>query len=125
MKPSQDTTAGGVSTTLSTVAQWAHALRQLHGRLAPRFARAEPRRRMLSYLQGLLSGVERKNGWHLAEHAREVTPDDEVDGRRGTVNSSDLPAIPSGGFMKTACMDYSPHDGLVHPTLCPSKQATI
>ncbi len=74
MKPSQDTTAGGVSTALSKVAQWAHALRQLHGRLAPRFARAEPRRRMLSYLQGLLSGVERKNGWQLAEHAREVTP---------------------------------------------------
>ena len=74
MKPSQDTIAGGVSTTLSKVAQWAHALRQLHGHLAPRFARAEPRRRMLSYLQGLLSGVERKNGWQLAEHAREVTP---------------------------------------------------
>jgi len=74
MKPSQDTTAGGVSMTLSIVAQWAHALRQLHGRLAPRFARAEPRRRMLSYLQGLLSGVERKNGWQLAEHAREATP---------------------------------------------------
>ena len=74
MKLSQDTTAGGVSTTLSKVAQWAHALRQLHGRLAPRFARAEPHRRMLSYLQGLLSTVERKNGWQLAEHAREATP---------------------------------------------------
>jgi SRSO17 transposase len=29
---------------------------------------------VLQYLQGLLSSVERKNGWQLAEHAREVTP---------------------------------------------------
>jgi hypothetical protein len=29
----------------------------------------------LAYLQGLLSQVDRKNGWHLAEHAGELTPD--------------------------------------------------
>ena len=74
MKLSQDTTASGVSTTASQVVQWAYALRQLHARIAPRFARAEPRRRALSYLQGLLSCVERKNGWQLAEQAREATP---------------------------------------------------
>ena len=74
MKPSQDTTARGVRTTPSQVAQWARALTQLHARIAPRFARSEPRRRVLCYLQGLLSGVERKNGWQLAEHAREATP---------------------------------------------------
>src|SRR6266567_5725020 len=74
MKLSQDTTASGVSTTASQVVQWAYALRQLHARIAPRFARAEPRRRALSYLQGLLSSVERKNGWQLAEQAREATP---------------------------------------------------
>jgi SRSO17 transposase len=28
----------------------------------------------LAYLQGLLSSIERKNGWQLAEHAREATP---------------------------------------------------
>ena len=39
-----------------------------------RFARPEPRRRALAYLQGLISSVERKNGWQLAEHAREATP---------------------------------------------------
>ncbi len=54
--------------------QWAHALSQLHARIAPRFARAEPRRRALAYLQGILSCIERKNGWQLAEHAREATP---------------------------------------------------
>ncbi len=74
MKLFQDTTTDGVSTTVSQVAQWAQALRQLHARIAPRFARAEPRQRVLRYLQGLLSSVERKNGWQLAEQAREATP---------------------------------------------------
>src|SRR5215213_5773643 len=40
-----------------------------------RFARAEPRRRVLAYLRGLLGNVGRKNGWQLAEHAGERTPD--------------------------------------------------
>src|SRR3989454_1502311 len=74
MRPSQDTIPSAVRTTLSKVAQWAHALTQLHARIAPRFARPEPRRRALAYLQGLLSSIERKNGWQLAEHAREATP---------------------------------------------------
>src|SRR5438067_2449988 len=47
----------------------------MHARIAPRFRRAEPRRRALAYLQGLLSPVERKNGWQLAEEAGEATPD--------------------------------------------------
>ncbi|HEY1243559.1 MAG TPA: IS701 family transposase [Hyphomicrobiaceae bacterium] len=47
----------------------------MHARVAPRFARAEPRRRALAYLRGLLSPVERKNGWQLAEQAGETTPD--------------------------------------------------
>jgi hypothetical protein len=40
-----------------------------------RFARAEPCRRVLAYLRGLLANVGRKNGWQLAEHAGEATPD--------------------------------------------------
>ena len=40
-----------------------------------RFERVEPRRRALAYLQGLLSQVERKNSWWLAEQAGEQTPD--------------------------------------------------
>jgi SRSO17 transposase len=35
----------------------------------------EPRRRALGYLRGLLSQVERKNSWWLAEQAGEPTPD--------------------------------------------------
>ena len=74
MKPHQHTIPMGTRTTLRDVVQWEQALRQLHARIASRFARPEPRRRALSYLQGLLSSVERKNGWQLAEQAREATP---------------------------------------------------
>src|SRR5260370_31320839 len=54
---------------------WASALDAVEAKLAPRFERAEPRRRVLSYLTGLLSTAERKNGWQLAELAGETTPD--------------------------------------------------
>jgi SRSO17 transposase len=54
---------------------WAAELEALHGRIAGRFARSEPRQRAAAYLRGLLAGVERKNGWQLAEHAGEATPD--------------------------------------------------
>jgi SRSO17 transposase len=57
------------------VGAWAAGLVALHARLAGRFARAEPRRRVLAYLRGLLGNVSRKNGWQLAEHAGEATPD--------------------------------------------------
>lgn len=59
----------------ATVQRWAADLQALHARIAPRFRRAEPRRRALAYLRGLLSPVERKNGWQLAEQAGEATPD--------------------------------------------------
>jgi SRSO17 transposase len=57
------------------VAGWAAGLDELHERLGPRFGRSEPRRRALAYVRGLLAGLERKNGWTLAEHAGEVSPD--------------------------------------------------
>jgi SRSO17 transposase len=60
---------------VGAVATWAEDLEAVHARMAPRFARAEPRRRALAYLRGLLSPVERKNGWQLAEQAGEATPD--------------------------------------------------
>src|SRR5690348_4033800 len=74
VKPSQHITCAGLKTTPTHVASWAYELTHLHRRLVPRFARPEPRRRALLYLQGLLSAVERKNGWQLAEQAREATP---------------------------------------------------
>ncbi len=75
MKLSQHTTFTGTQTTVVDVVRWAQELARLHARIAPRFARPEPRRRALAYLQGLLSPIERKNAWQLAEHAREDRPD--------------------------------------------------
>ena len=43
-------------------------------RIGPRFAREEARLRAQAYLRGLLSPVERKNGWQLAEAAGDRTP---------------------------------------------------
>jgi SRSO17 transposase len=60
---------------LGEVESWARGLEELHARIAPRFTRSEPRHRALAYLKGLLSPIERKNGWHLAEQAGEQTPD--------------------------------------------------
>ncbi len=61
--------------SVEEVRGWAAGLEALHARIAARFARPEPRRRALAYLRGLLSPVERKNGWQLAEEAGEATPD--------------------------------------------------
>src|SRR6266496_4538574 len=61
--------------TVTDVDEWPKDLERLHARIASRFARAEPRKRALAYLQGLLSSAERKNGWQLAEQAGEASPD--------------------------------------------------
>jgi SRSO17 transposase len=53
----------------------ADELNRLHGRIGGRFARAEPRARVRRYVSGLVAGLERKNGWTLAEQAGEVSPD--------------------------------------------------
>src|SRR5829696_10523009 len=60
---------------LEEVAAWARGLGALHGYITRHFARPEPRRRAFQYLKGLLSPVERKNGWQLADQAGEATPD--------------------------------------------------
>jgi SRSO17 transposase len=50
-------------------------LDRLHERIAGRFWRSEPRARVREYVSGLVAGLERKNGWTLAERAGEVSPD--------------------------------------------------
>jgi DDE superfamily endonuclease len=97
MKPDHHTTLTGTTTTPADVCRWVQALFRLHARIAPRFARPEPRRRALAYLQGIMSDTARKNGWQLAEHAREARPDGmqhllsqavwETDGVRDEVRS--------------------------------------
>jgi len=53
---------------------WKRELLRAHGLIAELFARSEPRARSLAYLQGLLSGCERKNGWQLSEWMGETAP---------------------------------------------------
>jgi SRSO17 transposase len=54
---------------------WLEELQVLHERITPYFRRSETRVRSLAYMKGLLSSVERRNGWQLAEQAGEATPD--------------------------------------------------
>ena len=56
------------------IACWAGQLTEIAERIGPRFLRSEPRQQALAYLQGLLSSVERKNSWQLAEQAGEPGP---------------------------------------------------
>jgi SRSO17 transposase len=44
-------------------------------RIAPRFARYEPVRRAAGLMLGMLSDLDRKNCWTIAEHRGDVTPD--------------------------------------------------
>lgn len=60
---------------LAVVEGWATEFERLCEWIGPRFARPEVRRRAAAFVRGLLGDVERKNGWQLAEHAGETTPD--------------------------------------------------
>src|SRR5256885_16917210 len=74
MQHFQSTTSVQVRPTLAEISTWPLALRQLHQRLAACFARPEPRRHALLYLQAILSDIPRKNGWQIAEPARLASP---------------------------------------------------
>lgn len=53
---------------------WANESEEIAELIGGRFPRSEPRERAMTYLRGLLSPVERKNGWQLAEEAGDETP---------------------------------------------------
>jgi len=59
---------------LVTVQTWALWLTEVERRIMPHFSRSDARRRVWAYLRGLLSPVERKNGWQIAEVVGEATP---------------------------------------------------
>src|SRR5262245_26875558 len=61
--------------TADQVREWAAAVAAVADRIGRRFARSEPRRRAAGYLRGLLGDAPRKNGWQLAEHLGDPTPD--------------------------------------------------
>jgi SRSO17 transposase len=91
------------------VAGWVAALDELVELISGRFSRVEPRQRVGTYLRGLLAGLERKNGWTLAEHSGAVSPDGmqrllrtagwDVDGVRDDVRGYVLEHLrgPAGG----------------------------
>lgn len=56
-------------------ARWQESFEDLIGRMAGRFARVEPRRRVGHLALGLLSDLPRKNCRSIAEWAGEATPD--------------------------------------------------
>src|SRR6202023_2056836 len=53
---------------------WVEELAALKERIGALFGRAEPRRQVGLLLEGLIGGVERKNGWQLAEYAGDAAP---------------------------------------------------
>jgi SRSO17 transposase len=53
---------------------WESELESLCERISPLFYRTESKKHAESYLRGLLSPLERKNGWTIAEHVGEVEP---------------------------------------------------
>ena len=57
------------ATAIEEVRAWAAGLEAMHARIAGRFARAEPRRRALACLRGLLGNVGRKNGSSVVKEA--------------------------------------------------------
>ncbi|MFC4547096.1 transposase, partial [Paenactinomyces guangxiensis] len=53
---------------------WSAEFEALANRIGAQFPRVEARQRCRAYLLGLLSSVERKNGWQLAEYTGNSTP---------------------------------------------------
>jgi SRSO17 transposase len=66
--------APAVDQDVAAVQGGAAYVADIERRLAPYFERAEPRRRAMAYLRGLLSPAERKNSWQLAEVSGDTTP---------------------------------------------------
>ena len=59
---------------LETVREWTLWLTEVERWLLPHFARREARHHAWAYIRGLLSPVERKNGWQLADVPGAATP---------------------------------------------------
>lgn len=62
------------SQEVADVQKWVQALKEIAYRIGGRFSRSESREEAVSYLRGLLSPVQRKNSWQLAEALGEPTP---------------------------------------------------
>src|SRR5260370_18157113 len=63
--------AAGLSVDLD---RWRREFDELMLRVVARFARVEPRRRVATFVRGLLAGLPRVNCWSIAGHAGEAGP---------------------------------------------------
>jgi hypothetical protein len=59
---------------LDTLSEWSNVLKSFQSRIGQHFARLEARQSAFDYLQALMSPVERKNGWQMAEQVGHQTP---------------------------------------------------
>lgn len=59
---------------LEALSQWSDALKSFQSRIGQYFARSEARQSAFDYLQALMSPVERKNGWQMAEQVGHKAP---------------------------------------------------
>jgi SRSO17 transposase len=55
--------------------RWWTAFGAVMDRIAPQFTRHEPLRHAAGLMLGMLSGLDRKNCWTIAEHRGQITPD--------------------------------------------------
>lgn len=74
MEPILEQSTVPVTLELETVREWILWLTEVERRIGPHFSRRDLRRRARAYLRGLLSPVERKNSWHMAEVNGDATP---------------------------------------------------
>ncbi|MFB7130062.1 IS701 family transposase [Kitasatospora sp. NPDC056273] len=90
---------------------WSGEFADFTARFAGRFGRVEPRRRMVSYLRGLLGEAERKNGWTLAEAAG----DDGPQGMQRLLNHYQWDADALRDDVRDAVLENigDPHDGVL------------
>jgi SRSO17 transposase len=58
----------------SEIQQWMSEFDRLMQRMGHQFGRVEAKQRLSEYVQGLLSPIERKNGWQLSEQCGDETP---------------------------------------------------
>jgi SRSO17 transposase len=69
-----NTTLFPTGPALETLAEWSNLLKSFQQRLGSYFARSEARQAAFNYIQALLSPVERKNGWQVAEQVGDANP---------------------------------------------------
>lgn len=55
--------------------KWRESFEKFHERFGWIFCRSEAREQSGKYLQGLVAGVQRKNGWQMAEEVGDAAPD--------------------------------------------------